>query len=60
MSLKPNGHGQHHTSDFFLPRVDEFAGRWRCFLNSSPLCVWGRGMDLHHSASTNMAKIMPC
>jgi hypothetical protein len=42
MSLRPNGHSQHHTSDFFYPGLMNLQAE-KCSLNSS-LCVCGEGV----------------
>lgn len=47
MPLRPNGHGQHHTSDFFYPVLMNLQAK-RCAPNSSPLCVWGRDVGQRH------------
>lgn len=42
MSLKPNGYGQHHTSDFLYPVLLNLQEDGDALL-TPPLCAWGEG-----------------
>lgn len=59
MSLKANGHGQHHISDFFYPLLMNPQADGDAFLTPPPLCTWFEDVDDRSLRIIDLARIMP-